>query len=277
MSPNPTKTAELERRAHEIARALHGSYPDANCALGHESPFQLLVSTILSAQCTDERVNLVTPKLFARFPTPESILRSKPGELESIIRSTGFFNAKAKNIRGACRILVERFGGEVPRTMDELLLLPGVARKTANVVLGTAFGVKVGFVVDTHVTRLARRLGLTQQNDPVKIEDDLCRALPGEDWVFLAHALITHGRRVCSARAPACDRCSIAELCPSRGLAADHWKGASAKASGRPGGRRAAQAATPRRARGRTARAATPGSPRSGPPGSDSKRSRRRS
>lgn len=233
----------------DVVRRLRESYADAHCALVHRNAFELLVATILSAQCTDARVNLVTRDLFRRFPTPAAIVKSKPGELEEAIRSTGFFNNKAKNIRAACRILVERHGGEVPRTMDELLELPGVARKTANVVLGTAFGIRSGFVVDTHVQRLARRFGWTRHEDPEKVETDLCTLLPDEDWIFLGHALIGHGRRVCAARAPKCQECVLADLCPSRGLPADAWKRPTTRGS-RPSGRGEA----PRRARGRTER-----------------------
>jgi len=203
-----------------ILRGLEKLYPEVECELTHETPLQLLVSTILSAQCTDARVNMVTPGLFRRFPTARALAQADTGELESIIRSTGFYRNKAKNIQGAARVLVEKHGGEVPRTMDELLELPGVARKTANVVLGTAFGIADGVVVDTHVTRLSGRLGLTKQSDPVKIEQDLMQILPRDKWVRFAHQLIWHGRRVCDARKPECEACLLAPVCPSNGLAA---------------------------------------------------------
>jgi endonuclease-3 len=207
--------AEKEARARAISRRLAREYADAECALVHDTPLQLLIATILSAQCTDERVNLVTKELFRRYRDARSIAESPPGELEQVIRPTGFFNNKAKNLRACCRILVERHGGEVPRTMDELLELPGVARKTANVVLGTAFGVAAGVVVDTHVMRITRLLRLTRQRDPEKIERDLIRLLPQSEWIDFSHRLIWHGRRVCIARRPQCARCVLADLCPS--------------------------------------------------------------
>ena len=205
----------LRDRAAAITRALAAEYGAATCALRHESPFELLVATILSAQCTDVRVNLVTPALFAKYPDARRLAQSPPGELEALIRPTGFFNAKARNLRGCARALVERHRGEVPRTMEELLLLPGVARKTANVVLGTAFGIASGVVVDTHVMRITRLLKLTRQVSPEKIERDLVALLPKEEWIDFSHRLIWHGRKVCIARRPQCDRCVLAELCPS--------------------------------------------------------------
>ncbi|MGH7150842.1 MAG: endonuclease III [Planctomycetota bacterium] len=201
-------------RALGVARLLHEAYPGASCALRHDGPLQLLVATILSAQCTDSRVNLVTPDLFARYRTASDFASAPRGALERAIRSCGFYNAKAKSIRGACRRLVEAYGGEVPRTMEDLLTLPGVARKTANVVLGTAFGIPSGFVVDTHVHRLAQRLALTNQDEPEKIETDLRSLFPEEEWIFCGHALIWHGRLVCQARKPACFRCTLRDLCP---------------------------------------------------------------
>jgi len=183
--------------------------------LVHADPLQLLVATILSAQCTDERVNQVTPNLFRKFKTAKDFAASRPGELEALIRSTGFFNNKAKNIRGACARIAQDFGGKVPDTMDALLTLPGVARKTANVVLGTAFGKNEGIVVDTHVHRLSRRLGLTSQDDPEKIERDLVELFPRDAWTYVAHALIHHGRQVCKARKPECGRCSMNSFCPA--------------------------------------------------------------
>jgi endonuclease-3 len=202
-------------RVPAILDELDRLYPAATCELRHDNPFQLLCATILSAQCTDERVNLVAPTLFARFPTPSAMANADTTALENIIRSTGFFRNKAKNLLGASRMLVERWAGVVPRTMDELLDLPGVARKTANVVLGTAFGIADGVVVDTHVTRLAQRLGLTRSETPEKIEADLMAIVPRERWILLSHQLIWHGRRICQARKPNCDACPIAPHCPS--------------------------------------------------------------
>ena len=198
---------------------LEAAYGDADCSLGHASPLELLVATILSAQCTDARVNLVTPDVFRRFPDAAALARAPRGSLEKVIRTTGFFNAKAKAIRGAARAIVEKHGGEVPRTMDALLALPGVGRKTANVVLGTAFRAPDGVVVDTHVGRLARRLGWTVETDPTKVERDLNAAIPRERWVWVGHALIQHGRRVCAARKPRCGECSLKDICPKRGVA----------------------------------------------------------
>lgn len=214
-----TKKAGPAARAALALAALHRDYPGAGCALTHETPFQLLASTILSAQCTDEMVNKVTPALFAKYPDPAALAAAKPAGLEAIIRPTGFFRNKAKNLIGMAKGLVERFGGEVPRTLAELVTLPGAARKTANVVLGTAFGIAEGVVVDTHVGRLARRLGLTRHEDPVKVEAALMKLLPREEWIFFSHALIWHGRRVCAARKPACGRCSMAGFCPSAEVA----------------------------------------------------------
>jgi endonuclease-3 len=197
------KTPEAER-LRGILRGLDELYPDAHCELDFKTPFQLLVATILSAQCTDKRVNLVTPTLFTRFPDAAALAVADQGEVEEIIKSTGFFRNKAKNIVGAARVLMEDFDGELPRTMDELLTLPGVARKTANVVLGTAFGLNVGFVVDTHIARLSGRLGLTRQVEPIKIERDLCDNFPQSTWTQVGHQLICHVLRVCSARTPDC-------------------------------------------------------------------------
>lgn len=220
----PTTTATKQLRAQwppqpdrvkAILRLLDKTYPAADCELHRENAFQLLCATILSAQCTDERVNMVTPALFARFPTPAAMGQADPAELETLIRSTGFFRNKAKNLIGASRALVERWGGEVPRTMDELLHLPGVARKTANVVLGTAYQIAVGVVVDTHVMRLSQRLALTKEATPEKIEADLMRVVPRERWILFSHQMIWHGRRICFARKPACDTCPLAPHCPS--------------------------------------------------------------
>ena len=198
-----------------LLEGLKAAHPDATCALEHENPFQLLISTILSAQCTDARVNIVTPGLFAKYPDARAMSAVSQEELESIIRSTGFYRNKSKAIRGASQRLVQEFGGVVPRSMDELLLLPGVARKTANVVLGVGYGIADGIVVDTHVERLARRLGLSQGKNPEEIERDLMRIVPRDEWILLSHLLIFHGRRVCGARKPKCDACPVASLCPS--------------------------------------------------------------
>ncbi len=207
----PARPKARPAPAAEVLARLHDEYPAADCSLDHADAFQLLVSTILSAQCTDARVNAVTPELFRRLPTPAT-MAAAGGELEELIRSTGFFNAKARSIRGACRAIVEEHGGRVPRTMEELHALPGVGRKTANVVLGNAVGAPDGVVVDTHVGRLARRLGWSRHADPVKVEADLNALIPRESWVFAGHALILHGRRVCSARSPRCGSCRLADL-----------------------------------------------------------------
>ncbi|HEY2251065.1 MAG TPA: endonuclease III, partial [Planctomycetaceae bacterium] len=203
-------------RARKIARALAKAYPDAVCALHHEDPFQLLVATILSAQCTDQRVNMVTPELFRKYPTPEKLARSSQSDVEKIIQSTGFFRAKAKSLRGMAAALIERHGGRVPQTMDELTELPGVGRKTANVVLGNAFDTNVGVTVDTHVTRLCNRLGLTDHaSDAVKIEQDLIAIVPQKDWALWSHLLIHHGRAICTARNPKCEQCPLLPHCPA--------------------------------------------------------------
>jgi len=194
---------------------LRAAHPDAACALTHRNPFELLVATVLSAQCTDVRVNLVTPGLFKRYPDPESMRQASQEDLEEIIRSTGFFRNKSKAIRAASQRLVEEFGGEVPRSMEELLRLPGVARKTASVVLGVAYGIAEGVVVDTHVQRVSRRLGLSRGRGPSEVERDLMRILPRERWIEFAHLLIFHGRRICQARKPRCPECPVNDLCPS--------------------------------------------------------------
>lgn len=209
-----SKRAEPARIAAILAE-LETLYPTAHCELNYKNPFELLVATILSAQCTDKRVNLVTPLLFARFPDAKKMARADLGELQALIQSTGFFRNKAKNILGAAKLLCAEFGAEVPRTMPELLRLPGVARKTANVVLGTGFGQNEGMVVDTHIGRLAQRLGFSVAAAPEKIERDLCAKLPRADWTKIGHQMIWHGRRVCAARNPSCDACSLAPLCPS--------------------------------------------------------------
>jgi endonuclease III len=210
--------AQKKRRAAAVLRRLKTAYPEAKCALNHSSPLELLVATILSAQCTDVRVNLVTPRLFAKYKTAADYSRSPRGELEREIRSTGFFNAKAKSIRAACAAIAAEHGGRVPDTMEALLPLPGVGRKTANVVLGNAFGKDEGFVVDTHVGRLARRLGFTQEVDPVKIELDLNALIPKGRRTLAAHLLIFHGRRICTARKPLCGECPVNPLCPKVGV-----------------------------------------------------------
>lgn len=212
---NLTATAPATERITPLIQRLHEAYPDAECALHHRNAFELLVATILSAQCTDERVNKVTPALFARFPTPEAMAAADREELESLIRSTGFYHNKAKNIQGAAQRIVSAYGGVVPQTMDELLTLPGVARKTANVVLGVIFKIADGVVVDTHVKRLSNRLGLTTQSDPEKIERDLQTITPQAEWINLSHLLIFHGRNVCDARKPNCVACTLSDLCPS--------------------------------------------------------------
>ena len=194
---------------------LAEAYPDAHCALDHRNAFELLAATILSAQCTDARVNMVTPSLFARYPTARELADAGQEDIEEIIRSTGFFRSKAKSLIGMARALVERHGGEVPRTMDELTALPGVGRKTANVILGNAFGLNEGVVVDTHVARLSHRLGLVTGDDPVKIELKLMKLVPRERWTMLSHLLIEHGRQVCDARKPRCGECVLADTCPS--------------------------------------------------------------
>jgi len=203
-------------RVQAILKGLDEAYPAATCALKHDNPFQLLISTILSAQCTDERVNQVTATLFKNYPNPKAFAYANPSELQQEIRPTGFFRNKTKSIMGASKKIVEEFHGEVPQTMEQLLTLPGVARKTANVVLGTAFGQASGVVVDTHVQRVSRRLDLTKQTEPKKIEQDLMAAIPREKWILFAHQMIWHGRRVCQARKPRCIDCNLGKLCYSK-------------------------------------------------------------
>ncbi len=207
--------AAKQNRAGTIFDRLHAAYPDSHCALDHRNPLELLVATILSAQCTDKRVNEVTPALFRRYPEAAAYAAAPLGELEEMVKSTGFFRNKAKSLQGLGRALVEKHGGEVPRTMDELRVLPGVGRKTANVVLGNAFQINEGVVVDTHVRRLSRRLGLSFEDDPEKVERDLMALLPRERWTLWSHLLIDHGRAICAARKPECARCELADLCPS--------------------------------------------------------------
>ncbi|NJN57473.1 MAG: endonuclease III [Leptolyngbyaceae cyanobacterium SL_5_9] len=212
------KLAAKRKLALEILVRLKRLYPDATCSLDYETPVQLLVATILSAQCTDERVNKVTPELFRRFPDAVALASADLDDIETLIRSTGFYRNKAKNIQAACRMIVSDFAGQVPKLMEDLLKLPGVARKTANVVLAHAYGINAGVTVDTHVKRLSGRLGLTTETDPVKIERDLMKLLPQPDWENWSIRLIYHGRAVCMARNPACDRCLLADLCPSADL-----------------------------------------------------------
>ena len=208
------------RRVFEIIRLLEQEYGEATCALHHDGPYQLLVATILSAQCTDARVNMVTPALFRRYPDAHAMAEADLDELQEIIRSTGFFRNKSKSLHGSATKLVNEFDGEVPSNMRDLLKLPGVARKTANVVLGTAYGIASGVVVDTHVGRLSRRLGLTHQKTPVKVEKDLMGMIPRDEWINFAHRLIHHGRRVCQARRPRCEECAFVDLCPRVGVPA---------------------------------------------------------
>lgn len=206
---------ELKARTRDVIRKLKRAYPDAKCSLNHSNPFELLVATILSAQCTDERVNIVTADLFRKYRKPEDYMKVSPRELEKDIQSTGFFRNKTKSIQGTSKMLTEQYGGVVPHTMEELLELPGVARKTANVVLGNAFEIKAGVVVDTHVTRLSHRLDFTQQKTAEKIEQDLIQIVPKKDWVIFPHLMIAHGRKICKARTPLCAECPVERQCPS--------------------------------------------------------------
>jgi endonuclease-3 len=216
--------ATAKRHAAKIVKRLKAAYPDATCALRHENAYQLLVATILSAQCTDERVNMVTPALFKRYPNIRAMAQAEQNELEEIIKSTGFFRAKAKNLRGCCQRLVAEYGGKVPQDLASMITLPGVGRKTANVVLGTAFGIPTGVVVDTHVSRVTYRLGLTSEKDPIKIERDLMAKLPENEWIDFAHLIIQHGRRICKARKPLCEQCFLEKLCPRIGVEAKSKK-----------------------------------------------------
>jgi len=214
---NPASGVKTDpKRVAAILKKLDEAYPNAVCELNHENAFQLLIATILSAQCTDVRVNMVTPGLFEKYPTPEAFAHANPKDIEEEIRSTGFYRNKTKSIMGAGKALMERFGGEVPRTMEEMLTIPGAARKTANVVLGTAYGIASGVVVDTHVQRLSNRLDLTRNEDPKKIEKDLMKIIPQERWISFSHQLIWHGRRVCYARNPKCVECNLESLCTSK-------------------------------------------------------------
>lgn len=216
MNQSNAETLEARRtRVEALLAQLRRDYPDARCSLNFATPLQLLVATILSAQCTDERVNQVTVALFAKYRSAADFAQARPEELEQDIKQTGFYRNKAKHIREAAQLIVERYGGEVPRDMEELLTLPGVARKTANVVLGNAYGIVEGVVVDTHVGRLARRMGLTASEDPAKVEQDLMALFPQRDWLDLSHIFIYHGRAVCQARRPLCEQCSVTSLCPT--------------------------------------------------------------
>ena len=206
---------DLKQRTRKIISALKRAYPDAKCALNHSNAFELLIATILSAQCTDARVNIVTADLFRKYRKPEDYLQVSPATLQKEIRTTGFFRNKTKSIQGASKMLSEKYSGRVPKTMEEMLELPGVARKTANVVLGNAFGISSGIVVDTHVTRLSRRLGLTTQKNAEKIENDLIELVPKKDWIIFSHLLIFHGRNICKARNPLCADCVVEKFCPS--------------------------------------------------------------
>ena len=214
---NPETRTALVRRARKISRVLAQTYPAAHCELNFENPFQLLVATVLSAQTTDKRVNLTTPALFARYPTPEDLAEANPEDVAEMLHPTGFFNAKTKSVIGLSAVLCERFGAAVPRTLEELVTLPGVGRKTANVVLGNAFGVP-GITVDTHFGRLSRRFGWTASDDPVTVESEVGELIPQSGWVLLSHRLIWHGRRICHSRKPACGACPVAGWCPSFGL-----------------------------------------------------------
>ena len=218
MSRSRSAVDDRKPRVRKIVTSLAKTYPVALCALNHESPFQLLAATILSAQCTDERVNLVTPELFRRWPTPQTLAVAKQPDVEDVVHSTGFFRAKAANLIGMASGLVEHHNGELPRTLAELTALPGVGRKTANVLLGTAFGIPSGVVVDTHVKRITTLLGLTEATSAEKIEQDLMALLPESEWINFSHRLIHHGRRICIARRPKCDECPLRPHCPRIGL-----------------------------------------------------------
>lgn len=211
-------TADRQAQADRIVAHLRTDYPDVTCALENQTPFELLIATILSAQCTDARVNMVTPELFRRWPDPAAMATAPIPALEKVIQSTGFFRNKAKNIKAASQAIVERHNGELPRDIEAMIALPGVGRKTANVVLGTAFGLATGVVVDTHVTRLSKRLGLTTHTDATKIEKDLMQVLPQREWVDFSHRMIHHGRQICTARKPKCPQCSMNKFCPKFGV-----------------------------------------------------------
>lgn len=210
--------SDKKKQTAEVIKRLKKLYPDAHCALNHSNAFELLVATIMSAQCTDDRVNIVTATLFRKYRTPQDFAEVELDELTQDLKSINFFNNKAKNIQAMANKIVENFGGEVPKTMDELLTLNGVARKTANVVLGNAFGIASGVVVDTHVSRLSQRLGLTEETTPEKIEKDLAELVPKKDWVMFPHWMIFHGRQVCNARKPKCEECKLSDICPKIGV-----------------------------------------------------------
>ncbi|HWB11797.1 MAG TPA: endonuclease III [Pirellulales bacterium] len=216
--PKTASSAPAKRHAARVAKILAKTYPDARCALNFRSPLELLIATILSAQCTDTRVNIVTADLFRKYRTAADYADADARQFESEIKSTGFFRSKTKSIQAACRRLIEEHGGKVPQDLDALVCLPGVGRKTANVVLGTAFGIASGVVVDTHVKRLSKRLGLTTHKEPEKIERDLMALLPSKEWVDFSHRLIHHGRRICLARRPKCDECTLNKICPRVGV-----------------------------------------------------------
>ncbi len=213
-----TPSSQARRYAATVARRLKKHYPDATCSLNFRSPLELLVATILSAQCTDVRVNLIAPGLFRKYPEAADYARASQEELEEAVRSTGFFRNKAKNIRACCQVLLEQHDGRVPHGMEALVALPGIGRKSANVILGTAFGIGVGVVVDTHVTRVSRRLGLTEHKDAEKIERDLMARFPKPEWIDLGHQVVHHGRRICTARKPKCDVCPLGDICPRIGV-----------------------------------------------------------
>lgn len=248
--PQPSRESATarRRRAGEIAERLAAAHPHADCSLAFENPFQLLVATILSAQCTDKRVNMVTGDLFRRWPTPAALAAARPRDLEGVIRSTGFYRAKAKNILGCCKALVERHEGRVPEALPDLVRLPGVGRKTANVVLGSAFGQAEGIVVDTHVGRIARRLGLTRHADAVRAERDLVKVVPRDHWIGFSHRLIEHGRTICPARSPRCDECPLADLCPRVGVKPKPQPGLKPSRARKPAPRRPQAAEKRRRA-----------------------------
>ncbi|WP_445292043.1 endonuclease III [Bdellovibrio sp. GT3] len=213
-----TVTTKKKAPLEQTIALLKRYYPDAHCALDHKNPFELLVATVLSAQCTDERVNMVTPALFAKYPTPEAMSKSPLSSLETLVRSTGFFKNKAKNLKSAATDLVKKHAGKIPQDLEALVELAGVGRKTANVVLGNAFDIPSGIVVDTHVTRLSNRLGWVKTENAVIIEKQLCKVVPQDDWILLSHLLISHGRAVCKARKPDCDHCFLETTCPKRGV-----------------------------------------------------------
>lgn len=211
-------TRETKQHAAKVVRRLRRDYPVAECALNYDSPLQLLVATILSAQCTDERVNIVTADLFKKYPTAEKLAEAPVKKIEKCVQSAGFYRNKAKNIKACCTAIMEKHEGQVPENLDDLVQLAGVGRKTANVVLGTAFGIPSGVVVDTHVGRISRRLGMTTETDPVKVEKDLMAQLPKKEWIQYSHRLIHHGRAICKARRAACDECKMADVCPRIGV-----------------------------------------------------------